>query len=59
LIKSYKGQECSILIEQGKEDDFYKKEQLLPENLVKASKEECKLVSINLRYQEVVFINFY
>lgn len=54
LVKNYSGSECTILIDQGKEDDFLKKEQLLPDNLTLACKNENKLVTINLRYQEVI-----
>jgi S-formylglutathione hydrolase len=51
LLKSYVGPECTILIDQGLADDFLPKGQLLPENLVEASKEN-KLVSIDLRNRE-------
>ena len=55
MVKSYNGPDCTILIDQGKEDDFLKKGQLLPENLVNSSKDESKLVSVNLRCQEVFY----
>ncbi|XP_046744010.1 S-formylglutathione hydrolase [Diprion similis] len=50
LIKKYKGPRLDILIDQGTNDNFLTKSQLLPENLVAAAKETG--VSVNLRLQE-------
>ncbi len=51
LLKTYQGSSAEILIDQGREDNFLKN-QLLPENLLEASKTENSLLRVNLRYQE-------
>ncbi|XP_065844485.1 S-formylglutathione hydrolase-like [Oscarella lobularis] len=50
LVKNYAGPPTSILIDQGKGDEFYVKKQLLPENFVSACR-EAKLPVV-LRMQE-------
>ena len=52
LLKAYKGPACSILVDQGNEDQFLKVNQLLPEKLVEAGKENS-LVDVKVRYHEV------
>jgi len=54
LVKSYKGQKCTILVDQGADDNFLKSNQLCPENLVQAAKENESLVDVSLRIQEVI-----
>ena len=56
LIKSYSGPAtANILIDQGNDDQFLKQNQLLPEHLENAIKEN-KLVNLNLRYHDVIKI---
>jgi hypothetical protein len=58
LVRDYKGPKCTILVDQGADDNFLKSSQLLPENLVQAAKENEHLVNVNLRTQEVSIFNF-
>jgi len=51
LMNSYVGKECTILIDQGSEDNFLKQNQLLPENFSEAVKLN-KSAKVDLRYQE-------
>jgi hypothetical protein len=44
------------LIDQGDEDNFLKANQLLPENLAQASKEN-HLVEVDLRFKNVIKFN--
>jgi S-formylglutathione hydrolase len=50
-VKAYTGPACTLLIDQGQEDNFLKQNQLQPESLVEASKENS-LVTVELRSQE-------
>ena len=50
LISKYKGPPLMFLIDQGKEDKFYKEKQLLPENFTKACLDNNSQCII--RYQE-------
>lgn len=52
LLKAYNGPACSILVDQGNDDQFLKVNQLLPEKLVEAGKENS-LVDVKVRYHEV------
>jgi S-formylglutathione hydrolase len=52
LVEGYTGDSCTILIDQGKADQFLSANQLNPDNIVEASKKN-KLVEVNLRYHEV------
>lgn len=55
LIKGLKGKDLKILVDAGTGDDFYKKAQILPENLQKAAAEagfSDDKVEINLREGE-------
>jgi len=55
LLKSFTPKEpCTILIDQGTDDEFLKKKQLLPDNFLKAYDEsgDKSNVTVNLRYQE-------
>eukprot|EP00924_Labyrinthula_sp_SR-Ha-C_P013199 maker-scaffold_12-snap-gene-12.10-mRNA-1 protein AED:0.00 eAED:0.00 QI:232/1/1/1/1/1/2/566/287 len=51
LISNYAGKKIEILVDQGTDDEFYIKKQLLPENL-QAACEQSDLVDLNLRFQE-------
>jgi S-formylglutathione hydrolase len=53
LAKTYTGPKCTLLIDQGSEDNFLKQGQLLPENLVKSVNETNNSVSVDLRHQNV------
>ncbi|XP_077268474.1 S-formylglutathione hydrolase-like isoform X1 [Temnothorax americanus] len=50
LAKKYKGPVLDILIDQGKEDSFLKQDQLLPENLLNAAKDNG--IALTLRFQD-------
>ncbi|XP_011257908.1 S-formylglutathione hydrolase isoform X1 [Camponotus floridanus] len=50
LAKVYDGPPLSILIDQGKEDQFLKQDQLLPENLLNAAKDNG--IALALRFQD-------
>jgi S-formylglutathione hydrolase len=51
LLREYNGPACTLLVDQGLEDNFLKQNQLQPESLVEASKENS-LVSVDLRNRE-------
>lgn len=50
LVRKYKGPPLTLLIDQGKEDNFLKEKQLLPERLLEAARENG--VAVTLRMQE-------
>ncbi|KMQ93007.1 coiled-coil domain-containing protein 39-like protein [Lasius niger] len=50
LAKKYNGPPLDILIDQGKEDQFLKQDQLLPENLLNAAKDNG--IALVLRFQD-------
>ncbi|XP_071571661.1 S-formylglutathione hydrolase-like isoform X2 [Temnothorax nylanderi] len=50
LAIKYKGPVLDILIDQGKEDTFLKQDQLLPENLLNAAKDNG--IALTLRFQD-------
>ncbi|XP_067204905.1 S-formylglutathione hydrolase [Linepithema humile] len=50
LMKNYNGPLLDILIDQGKDDQFLKQGQLLPENLLKAAKDNG--ISLVLRFHD-------
>lgn len=52
LLKAYKGATAPILVDQGSDDQFLKANQLLPESLAQAAKENSS-VDLKLRYHEV------
>ena len=54
MVRDYKGPKCTILVDQGADDNFLKSNQLCPENLVQAAKENESLVAVSLRMQEVI-----
>jgi len=49
LVKTFKGEKKTILIDQGTEDGFYKKKQLLPEAFVSACKGAAHPVSCRMQ----------
>ena len=53
MVGDYKGPKCTILVDQGADDNFLKSNQLCPENLVQAAKENESLVSVSLRMHQV------
>jgi len=54
LAKKYNGPPLDILIDQGKEDQFLKQlpNQLLPENLLNAAKDNDNGIALTLRFQD-------
>ncbi|KAL2727440.1 S-formylglutathione hydrolase isoform X1 [Vespula maculifrons] len=57
LAKKYNGPPLDILIDQGKEDNFLKQGQLLPENLLNAAKDAG--LPLVLRFQEAYDHSYY
>lgn len=57
LAKKYNGPPLDILIDQGKEDNFLKQGQLLPENLLNVAKDVG--LSLVLRFQEAYDHSYY
>ncbi|KAI1617834.1 S-formylglutathione hydrolase [Exophiala viscosa] len=51
LLKQWKGGDLDILIDVGTGDNFYKQNQLLPENFIAAAKEIGQEKGVNVRFQ--------